>query len=65
MGNKTALNELRKPHPSQALIDSDSARLLQSTALRPGGHGAWSTTTALQDTQPWRKTEPAPLIRGK
>lgn len=39
--NATALEDLRKPHPDQARIDADSARLLQSSARQPGGRVGW------------------------
>ena len=65
METKTNVEELRRPHPDQDRIDSDSARLLRSTAIRPGGRGAWIPAVGGRRTQTWRVPEPFQGIRRK
>lgn len=65
METKTSVEELRKPHPNQERIDSESARLLRSTAQRPGGRGAWIPAIGGRGAQPWPAPEPIPGVRRR
>ncbi len=62
MENKSALEELRKPHPNQERIDTECARLLLSTAQRPGGSEAWISGSGNQHAPAWPQPEPVHRI---
>jgi hypothetical protein len=65
MENKSALDQLRMPHPHQERIDSESARLLYSTAQKSGGSSAWIPSVGTPSKRTWRQVEPFSTVSGR
>jgi hypothetical protein len=64
MDGKSALEELRQPHPDQARIDAESAQLLRASASMPGGHGAWMREGAVRHGRRWARQEEPVLVNS-
>jgi hypothetical protein len=59
-----SIEDLRKPHPDQGRIDSESARLLRSSAKSLGFADGWSPRTAANTGKRRRSREQTPLVNG-